>query len=241
MTAGRSQTLLRRVATLLTGLVAGMLTLPAVAQAQPTGPTQLGVTDMALLNGVRLAGLWEIPAGQMAAEKGNSPRVREIGAEIAKQHIELDQLAVQAANKMGASLPTEPTTEQKKWLAEMQEATGPRFDKIFVDRLRAAHGAIFPVIGAVRANTRSEAVRKLAQEANSFVMDHLTMLESTGLVRYDELPPVAMPGPPNGSVLAVAQANGAPGIGSNGLVMWVVLLVALGMGTAVTFRVLRRG
>ncbi|MEK8109355.1 hypothetical protein NKG94_41275 [Micromonospora sp. M12] len=54
---------------------------------------------------------------------------------------------------MGASIPSEPTAEQKGWLAEMQKASGARFDQIFVTRLRVAHGKIFPVIGAVRAST----------------------------------------------------------------------------------------
>jgi hypothetical protein len=175
----------------------------------------------------------------MAAEKGNQKRVREVGAEIADQHVELDKLAVEAANKLGVQLPTEPNADQKAWLGEMKNASGARFDRIFIDRLRAAHGAIFPVIAAVRSGTRNETVRELAQEANDFVMTHMTLLESTGLVRYTNLPPANLPPPPDGSLLAAAQANDVPGSAVNGSVIWVVLLAALVVGAVATFRVFR--
>ncbi|MFY1672429.1 DUF4142 domain-containing protein [Plantactinospora sp. WMMB334] len=230
---------MRRTAALLAGLVVGLLALPGVAVAAPAGPTQLGAADMALLSGVRLAGLWEMPAGQMAAEKGDSERVRQIGDEIAKQHVELDQLTVEAANKLGVQLPTEPTDQQKGWITEMTNASGARFDRIFVDRLRAAHGAIFPVIGAVRSGTRNEIVRKLAEQANDFVMNHMILLESTGLVRYAELPPVVVPAPVDNSLAANAKANAEFGVGLNTTVIWAVLLGALALGGIATVRVFR--
>ncbi|MEV4492260.1 DUF4142 domain-containing protein [Micromonospora coxensis] len=229
-----------RVAVLLVTLLAGLVALPGVATAAPAA--QLNAADMTLLNGVRLAGLWEMPAGQMAAEKGQSARVREIGAEIARQHEQLDLLVVAAANKLGTTLPTDATAEQKGWLGEMQEATGAQFDQIFVTRLRVAHGKIFPVIGAVRAATRDATVRKLADQTNKFVTDHMLMLESTGLVRWQQMPPAAMPPAQSDSLIAAAQA-GAPArptasVGTT--VVWMVFLLALGVGGYATWRILRR-
>ncbi|MEU1684432.1 DUF4142 domain-containing protein [Micromonospora sp. NPDC005707] len=234
--------LAHRVILLLVALGAGIGVLPGAAQAAPNPVVQLNAADMTLLNGVRLAGLWEMPAGQMAAEKGQSKRVREIGAEIARQHGVLDQLVVEAANKLGATLPTTPTTQQQGWLTEMQNATGAQFDQIFVTRLRVAHGNIFPVIGAVRASTRDPIVRKLADQTNTFVTNHMLMLESTGLVRWQQLPPPAMPPAQSDSLIAAAGAN----VGSNGgiqvstTVVWAVFLLALSTGGYATWRLLRR-
>ncbi|MEV6516892.1 DUF4142 domain-containing protein [Micromonospora chalcea] len=234
--------LAHRVVLLLAALGAGIGVVPGTAQAAPNPGVQMNAADMTLLNGVRLAGLWEMPAGQMAAEKGQSARVREVGAEIAKQHAELDQLVVEAANKLGATLPTDPTAEQQGWLTEMRNANGARFDQIFVTRLRVAHGKIFPVIGAVRASTRDPIVRRLAEDANKFVNDHMTMLESTGLVRWQQLPPAALPPAQSDSLVAAAQANVGSGGGlqvGTGLV-WAVFLIALGTGGYATWRLTRR-
>ncbi|MCI4062684.1 DUF4142 domain-containing protein [Micromonospora sp. R77] len=231
-----------RVAVLLVTLVAGLGVLPATALAAPAPGQQMNAADMTLLNGVRLAGLWEMPAGNMAAEKGQSKRVREIGAEISRQHGVLDQLVVEAANKLGAVLPTTPTTQQQGWLTEMQNATGNQFDQIFVTRLRVAHGNIFPVIGAVRASTRDPIVRKLAEEANKFVNDHMSMLESTGLVRWQQLPPAALPPAQSDSLVAAAAANVGSGRGVevSTTVVWLVFLAALATGGFATYRIMRR-
>jgi hypothetical protein len=146
---------------------------------------------------------------------------------------------VDAANKLGATIPSSPTAEQQGWLTEMQNSTGVRFDQTFVTRLRAAHGKIFPVIGAVRASTRNPVVRKLADQANIFVMNHMQMLESTGMVQYEKLPPAALPPAQDTSVLAIAEANTGINPPFNTLTLWIVVLVAVGVGGITGLRVLR--
>jgi predicted outer membrane protein len=195
----------------------------------------LSAADRDLVVKVRLAGLWEGPAGRMAARKGFEPRVRQIGAMIAAQHTQLDALDKAAAAKLDVVLPTKPTDEQQRWLNEMAKAKGKTFDNIFVMRLRAAHGKIFPAIGAVRAGTKNEVVRALAQQANNFVLNHLTYLESTGLVQYPELPHLAAPAP--GPVAAVTTSSQSGGISVP--MIWLILAVALIGGAAATAKVLR--
>src|SRR5262245_36984052 len=56
----------------------------------------------------RLAGLWEIPAGNMAQEKSDDPRIVTIGKSIAAQHVVLDQLDRDVAKKLNIQLPAEP-------------------------------------------------------------------------------------------------------------------------------------
>jgi predicted outer membrane protein len=229
-----------RATSLLIVASAVLAAAPSAAGAAPAVPTQLNAADMTLLNGVRRAGLWEIPAGQMAAQRGSKAVVRKVGTMIAEQHVQLDQLVVDAANKLGTTIPSTPTADQAGWVNEMQKANGTRFDDIFVARLRAAHGKIFPVIGAVRAGTRNPVVRKLADDANLFVMKHMQMLESTGLVRYDRLAPPALPPAQDTSQLALAQAN----VGIRPVVdqrlLWVVLVVMLGVAAVAGRRIVRR-
>jgi predicted outer membrane protein len=177
-----------------------------------TNSEPLSDSDKDLLIKVRLAGLWEQPAGEMAAAKGVNPRVREIGAMIGTQHCQLDQLVVKAAAQVGVKLPDEPNADQQKWLGEMEAASGPAFDKVFIDRLRAAHGKVFPAIANVRASTRNSVVRQLASLSNGFVLTHLTLLESTGMVNFDKLPPapapVAAPVKTNVATASVAATTG---------------------------------
>jgi predicted outer membrane protein len=229
--------LIRRTVALAAAAIAVLIVLPAPAGADPAS-TQLGVADMTLLNGVRQAGLWEIPAGQMAAQKGTTAQVRQVGQMIATQHVQLDQLTVDAANKLGVTLPTTPTTQQQGFLTQLQAAKGGQFDQMFVTFLRGTHGFIFPVISAVRASTRNEVVRKLADQASIFVMHHMQMLESTGLVQYAKLPPAAMSPGQDLSATGTTHADAAPAISPT--LLWLIVAAVAGIAAVAAVHVVSR-
>ncbi|MCU7730873.1 DUF4142 domain-containing protein [Actinoplanes sp. KI2] len=232
--------LVRRTAALAVTVIAALVVLSARADADPPS-TQLNVADLTLLNGVRQAGLWEIPAGQMAAQKGSTPRVRQVGQMIADQHVQLDQLTVDAANQLGATLPATPTAQQQGFLTQLQAAKGIQFDQMFVTFLRGTHGFIFPVISAVRAATHNEIVRKLAAQASIFVMHHMQMLESTGLVQYAKLPPAAMSAEQDLYANGTAQAGVGAGPPISPTLVWLLAGGAAGIIGIAAVRVLWRG
>jgi putative membrane protein len=218
--------------------------IPSSSEMADKGVGAITMADRDFVVKVRLAGLWEIPAGNMAQEKSEDPRVREIGKKIAQQHVTLDKTDVAVAKKLGIALPNVPNADQRGWLAEMEAANATTFDQIFIDRLRAAHGKIFPAIATIRSSTRNDAVRKLAQETNQFVMTHMTLLESSGLVDYGALPTAPPPQaevgpvPVDGQMLAAATATGGvPGM--NTTVILLVLACALVAGVVTTMRIFR--
>ncbi|MBB4764413.1 DUF4142 domain-containing protein [Amorphoplanes digitatis] len=178
---------------------------------------------------VRLAGLWEIPAGEMAQEKSNDPRIKAIGRDIAAQHGVLDKLVRDAAKKLDVDLPNKPNADQQKWLSEMREAEGEEFDQIYIDRLRAAHGKIFPAIATIRASTRNDTVRKLAQRTNQFVMTHMTLLESSGIVDFAGLPTAPPPAAATTGPAAQAQksVSSATPLSVGGAPVLPIVVVAL--------------
>jgi predicted outer membrane protein len=232
--------LVRRTAAVAVVVIAALVVLSARADADPPS-TQLNVADLTLLNGVRQAGLWEIPAGQMAAQKGSTAKVRQVGQMIANQHVQLDQLTVDAANKLGATLPATPTAQQQGFLTQLQAAKGLQFDQMFVTFLRGTHGFIFPVISAVRASTHNEVVRKLAAQASIFVMHHMQMLESTGLVQYANLPPAAMSAEQDLYATGTAQAGVGAGPPISPTLLWLLAGGAAGIVGIAAVRGLRRG
>lgn len=186
----------------------------------------LSAADRDFVTKVRLAGLWEIPAGDMAQQRSQDARIQEIGRTIAGQHKALDELTRNAAKKLKIDLPDAPNSDQQKWLGEMREATGTKFDQIYIDRLRAAHGKIFPAIAAIRSGTRNDTVRRLAQQANQFVMTHMTLLESSGIVDFQGLPTVPPPSASAAPVLAADRRSTSP------VTSTPVVLLALAGGIA---------
>jgi predicted outer membrane protein len=187
---------------------------------------EVTAADRDFVTRVRLAGLWEIPAGDMAQERSQDARIQAIGRTIAGQHKALDELTRAAAAKLKIDLPDKPNSDQQKWLGEMRDATGTDFDQIYIDRLRAAHGKIFPAIATIRASTRNDTVRRLAQQANQFVMTHMTLLESSGIVDFQGLPTAPPPSSSAAPVLTAARPSGPPSTSTP------VILLALAGGIA---------
>jgi predicted outer membrane protein len=148
----------------------------------------LGPADRDLLVKVRLAGLWEAPTGQQAAQQASNPAVRELGRFLATQHAELDAQDRKVADQLGVLLPTSASAQQQGWMAQISAATGADYDRILVQRLREAHGIVLPVIAEVRAGTRNDLVREFANTADEYVHRHMERLEATGLVDFHSLP-----------------------------------------------------
>lgn len=204
---------------------------PAQAQDDNTVDTEWGPltnADRDLLIKVKYAGLWEIPAGEMAVEKGSDPRVREVGAFIRDEHIELDAATEDIAAKLGVELPDEPWADNQVFLDRMEAADGGQFDLEFVQRLREAHGTIYSQIAYVRTGTQNDLVRDFADTGEEFVGRHMDYLESTGLVNWVHIPP------PPGPAGAPTRFLAAEPAGVNPVLIWM-LLGAAAIAGGITF------
>lgn len=136
---------------------------------------------------IRFANLWEIPMGQLAVKQGSKQVVKDVGAEIAADHTALDEAVKKLAERFDVTLPDTPTSSQQSWMVEIASKTGVEFDQTFADRLRGAHGTVFGLVSEVRAGTTDPEIRAFAEQANTIVMKHMSLLESTGAVAPDSM------------------------------------------------------
>jgi predicted outer membrane protein len=203
--------------TAATGHPAGHLAVPgplaagvAAADDGPATDTSWGpltAADRDLLVRVKLAGLWEIPAGDMAQTHSTDQRVKAVGRVLAADHRRLNAEVAVAARKLQVTMPDRPILSQRGWLDEMTSERGHAFDDTFANRLRTAHGVVFEIIAQVRDSTRNTMVRDFATEANQVVEKHMSLLESTGLVTHttvDVLTPPDAHGPITTPMVIVA-------------------------------------
>jgi predicted outer membrane protein len=160
---------------------------PAPTRKTRWGP--LSAADELLVAKVRLASLWEMPMAQEASKKASTKKVRQISKTIAGQHMYLDGQVRALAAKLKVKLPTQPNADQKKWMKDIRSRRGHAYDVTYVKWLRFAHGQIFALIGQVRGSTQNTLMRKFSEVANSYVLMHQQMLESTGLTTPKAFPP----------------------------------------------------
>ncbi|GDY77889.1 hypothetical protein SAV31267_073740 [Streptomyces avermitilis] len=197
----------------------GQANLAAGTVSTRWGP--LTASDRDLIVRVRLAGLWELPAGQQALERPVSKAFKETADHLIVGHTDLDKRVRIVAAQLGVELPNQPNPQQQGWLQELSAASGKEYEYKFANLLRSAHGKIFPAIGAVRNSTRNTLVRQLASDTNQTVLDHITMLEKTGSVDFDAIAndtaaaatasPTGPPAPVPGSTAASAPPAEATG------------------------------
>ncbi|WKV76069.1 DUF4142 domain-containing protein [Streptomyces sp. PCS3-D2] len=147
----------------------------------------LTAADRDFVRKVRLAGLWELPAGRQAQQRGTRPAIRTAGDHLVDGHTDLDRQAIQVGQALGIDLPNQPSAQQQDWLGQLNRAKGEEYERLFTQLLRRAHGKVFSLLAGIRAQTRNSMVRALATSANATVLDHITVLEDTGLVDFDGL------------------------------------------------------
>lgn len=155
-----------------------------IAQTQ-WGPLTEGDRDFVVK--VRSAGLWEYPVGQLALKKGASKAVVTAGRHLIDGHAALDATCRKIAPMLSISIPNQPSPQQQGFINTLTADSGKQFDKDFANILRVTHGTIFNSIAKIRSTTRNTLVRALADQANDTVLDHITVMEQTGLVDFDQV------------------------------------------------------
>ncbi|GGY08002.1 DUF4142 domain-containing protein [Streptomyces anandii] len=156
-----------------------------VIATTPYGP--LTEADRNFVVFVRAAGLWEYPSGQLALKKGTTPAVRTAGQHLVIGHAALDASCRRIAPLLGVTLPNQPTPQQQGFLNTLTSDSGKNFDTDLANILRVTHGSIFNTIAKIRSTTKNTLVRQLADQANDVVLDHITQMEKTGLVNFDQV------------------------------------------------------
>ncbi|NJP52982.1 DUF4142 domain-containing protein [Streptomyces sp. SBST2-5] len=161
---------------------------------------------------VRAAGLWEHPLGLMAMKRGTTKEMKEAGEHLVVGHGRLDESCRKISLELGITLPNQASPQQEQFVQTVNSATGKEFDSVAVNIMRVTHGQIFPVIAKVRATTRNSLIRQLADQANDTVLDHITVLEKTGLVNQEQVnfQQTNPPKMPAEQVTPPAPAAGAP-------------------------------
>ncbi|MFG1666147.1 DUF4142 domain-containing protein [Streptomyces sp. Y7] len=150
-----------------------------------TGP--LTEADRDFVVKVRAAGLWEYPVGKLALRKGTTQAVRTAGQHLVDGHAALDATDRRVAARLNITVPNQASPQQQGFVATLEGDTGKQFDSDMANILRTTHGQIFTTVAKIRATTRNSLVRQLADQANDTVLDHIAVMEKTGLVDFDQV------------------------------------------------------
>lgn len=204
-------------------------------------------TDVAFVHRVHLTTAGIGAASALARQMSANAAVKKLAEQVGTQNDQLDGLTRSTATALKVPLTDPLPADQQAALAALQQRGGTAFDAAFVDYLWHADSSLLPISTTVNATTRSTAVRRLAEQADTVVAAQLPSLEKSGLLDMAVLPSPSASGSavtrlPGGVPMdqrLMAQTRSGAGFLSPAL--WIrlsVLVVATGAATVLTWRLL---
>ena len=161
----------------------------ATAQDRIIAQTQWGPlteADRDFVVRVRAAGLWEYPLGKIGIQKGTTPAVKTAAEHLVDGHAALDTTTRKVAAMLNVTIPNVASPQQVGFVNQIDSSSGTQFDSNFANILRVTHGSIFNTVAKIRSTTKNSLVRALADQANDTVLDHISVMEKTGFVNFDQ-------------------------------------------------------
>jgi len=114
----------------------------------------------------------EIANGALAAERGSTPAVRDLGAMLVRDHSAAKAQAIAAAQTVGVGIPTDMTAPAQHLQRRLLRLSGTAFDEAFLTAMIKGHRKTIAKYSEQRRN--GDAVtQKLAEDALTHLSEHL--------------------------------------------------------------------
>ncbi|MEU5564641.1 MULTISPECIES: DUF4142 domain-containing protein [Micromonospora] len=182
------------------GLLAALVLVGVAPAAAAQAKAQPSEQDTQYLQAIHQVNLFEITTGELAQQKGQNQRVKDLGKMFVTDHTQLDQTVQQTASQLNVQLPNGPTADQQAVIDRLNNASGKNFDREWVTAQLAGHLQAIQATQTEISQGSEQSVIQLAQTALPALQTH-----------YDELVQLAQQ---LGIPVPQASATGTPSPGA---------------------------
>jgi putative membrane protein len=148
-----------------------MLVLPVAAFAASN-------PDASFYKNAAEGGIFEVDAGHMAQEKGNSQQVKDFGAMMVKDHTAANDKLQSIASSKKITLPTSASVAQMATEAKFKLLSGETFDKSYVKSQVSAHRKTIALFQKEASSGRDSDAKAFASATLSTLRSHLKAITS---------------------------------------------------------------
>lgn len=155
-------------------------------------PAALGFAEA-----VAMSDMYEVTAGNIALEKGESEAVREFAQMMVADHTKSSRDLEQALAGTGAgtgqdfSMPASLDTEHQAQIDTLQGLEGEAFDREYLTQQMAAHRETIALLKAYAGNGDDAELRQFAQGTIPVIQKHLDWLDSNAPMMGTSAPATA--------------------------------------------------
>jgi putative membrane protein len=135
--------------------------------ANGTESTESFITD------VTLSDMYQIQAGRIAANKGQSQAVKDFGTMMVNDHTTMSNQMRHIFAATGTKIPTELGARGKRMLSDLNAASPADFDKLYLSQQQTTQAAELTLLSAYAEGGESKDIKPAAAKAIPQVQAHL--------------------------------------------------------------------
>lgn len=150
----------------------GQNTAPAASSAQKQPLTE---DDREFVEKAASSGLAEVQMGQLASKKATSPRVKEFGERMVKDHGTANSELQQIVSDAGVELPKQPAEKHKDTRKDLAELSGKEFDEEYMEQMVEAHEKDVEAFEDYAKDAKHTRLKAFAEKNLPILREHLQM------------------------------------------------------------------
>jgi putative membrane protein len=149
------------------------LSLAAASAAFAQG--KISDDDAKAMKNLAEANLAEIQAGKLAADKAQSPQVKQFGSRMVQDHTQMLDELKQLAQAKGVELPGSPGMGDKAHELGLRTKSGHDFDKEYMQDMVKDHEKDVQETGELAQKVSDPQLKQAVQKAHGKIQEHLAM------------------------------------------------------------------
>lgn len=146
-------------------------------QQQQQGDPNGAMQDKAFVHEALQGGMAEVQLGQLAAQKGSSPDVKQFGQKMVDDHTKLGDQMKQVADQMGVKPPKDISKKDKELLVKLNGLSGQQFDNTYITAMVKDHKKDLDAFKSEAQQGQTPAVQQAAQQGGPIIAQHLQMIQ----------------------------------------------------------------
>ena len=147
------------------------------SSGQSRSSSYLGDTDQTFLKEAAQGGQAEVQMGRLAAQKGQSQSVRQLGQKLVQDHSKANQELKLLAAQKSVTLPTDIGTENQSALSHLKSLEGTEFDQAFIKHAVEDHQKDIQKFQTASQQSADADVKAFAQKQLPVLQQHLKMAQ----------------------------------------------------------------
>ena len=142
-----------------------------------SGDPKLVAQDRLFVADAYQGGLAEIQLGQLAADKGNSDAVKNLGKQMVADHTKLNDALKQAAGTFGATVPGKPSKKDDAEYKKLNGMNGAAFDTEYLAYMDKDHKKDLSDFQQEEGRTQNPALHQVTAQGDAMIAGHIKMIQ----------------------------------------------------------------